>query len=510
VINKGAAMKKGDRDIQEAFNSMLRTDYIPINDAKKLAKLSEYYIDYFGYLPQIIDETDQLIVGRRGTGKTTLLYRALIECVNSWKFRNPSDAKQRTLGVYIDLSKCHSLSEQDDEAERNFEQIFATELYESLKAELIRNWPALNNNRSLIPDFFLKNKLDTNAVLEEIAGIIKSGIPRSTSKITKRKLSTDLAEEVSDTEEDKIDVDLKGPKGSVSAGRKKTTRDARRVDVEDEVTHRLMISDILRSLGQLREKAKISHIILLVDEFSALSENNQRKFTTLLRKILGNHNGVYVKLCAITDNYKLGSSIIVQRDIFEMCLDFDRYVELNDSVNSAFDSLGELAEKLVSGRLKAFAKMTPNMIFENPQQTWILLSKACIAIPRTIGIILKHAHQKSISQSKTKIRISDIEAGIRSASKAYLNQFDGVSGVIIPAYHADIQSKLVEFLNGQKKKGDPGTCFFLVKSQYEERLKYLNMFFLVHLITRSRTTKKEKTSRNLYMLDYGLCLQHNI
>jgi len=72
------------RNIEDAFNSMLRTDYIPLRDTSKLKRLSRYYVDYFGYLRQIVGESDQLVIGRRGTGKTTLLYRGLIECIHSW------------------------------------------------------------------------------------------------------------------------------------------------------------------------------------------------------------------------------------------------------------------------------------------------------------------------------------------------------------------------------------------------------------------------------------------
>ena len=35
-------------NIAEAFNSMLRTDYISLNDMEKLSLLSRYYVDYFG------------------------------------------------------------------------------------------------------------------------------------------------------------------------------------------------------------------------------------------------------------------------------------------------------------------------------------------------------------------------------------------------------------------------------------------------------------------------------
>jgi GH24 family phage-related lysozyme (muramidase) len=67
--------------VDDAFNSMLRADYIPLKDTAKLSLLAQYYVDYYGFLNQILSESDQLIVGCRGTGKTTLLYRALVRTI---------------------------------------------------------------------------------------------------------------------------------------------------------------------------------------------------------------------------------------------------------------------------------------------------------------------------------------------------------------------------------------------------------------------------------------------
>ena len=89
------------------------------------------------------------------------------------------------------------------------------------------------------------------------------------------------------------------------------------------VSYRLTIADILKVIDELRDAAGIPAVILFVDEFSSLGEDLQRRFTTLLKSLLGNHSGLFVKLCAITDNYTLGSAIILQRDLFEVSLDFD-------------------------------------------------------------------------------------------------------------------------------------------------------------------------------------------
>jgi hypothetical protein len=42
------------------------------------------------------------------------------------------------------------------------------------------------------------------------------------------------------------------------------------------------------------------------------------------------------------------------------------------------------------------------------------------------------------------------------------------------------------------------------------RLKYLSMCFVIHLLTKGRTTKKDKSARSLYCIDYGVCLENNL
>ncbi|MGA2114936.1 MAG: hypothetical protein ABSH56_09330 [Bryobacteraceae bacterium] len=118
--------------VDDAFNSMLRTDYIALRDTAKLNLLAEYYVDFYGFLRQVLSESDQLIVGRRGTGKTTLLYRSLVECTRSWNPEQPGVAKPRTLAIYIDLNKCQALSDIQADQFAEFEHVFASEFCDAV------------------------------------------------------------------------------------------------------------------------------------------------------------------------------------------------------------------------------------------------------------------------------------------------------------------------------------------------------------------------------------------
>lgn len=95
------------QNIRNAFQSILRSDYISISEIEQLEQLSEYYVDFYNNVPTVLQEQDSFICGRRGTGKTTLLMRAYYECLKntSPKIKNKESilGDKKILPVYIDL-----------------------------------------------------------------------------------------------------------------------------------------------------------------------------------------------------------------------------------------------------------------------------------------------------------------------------------------------------------------------------------------------------------------------
>ena len=506
-------------NISEAFNSMLRADYISLNDMEKLNLLSRYYVDYFGVLPEVLSDTDQLIVGRRGTGKTTLVYRAFVGCMESWNKEHPENIapKARTLGIYVDLSKCQYIDDVPDGDFAAFEHAFVSEVCDAIGDQLTRFWPALAQE----PGFFAKlfraaecNQVaEVRGVLDRIGQLLREGLPRvvdQSAPIQAKDVTSstqtraaELGGSINPTEASVATKLNEGKSDSQSAERSYSTR----------TSYRLTVSDILRILGDLREKAQLSGTYLFIDEFSALSTELQRRFSTLLKKLLGSHAGVFVKLCAITDKYTLGSSIILQRDLFELSLDLDAFVERSHSLNDAMDGLREYSEKIVRSRLQAYSCPPPEEVFDELDETYKLLSKSAMGVPRTLGIVLKQAWSRSRQGQARKIRKSDITYGVRYASTAYLNQLIGAArdGVAIPAFHVDMWNALVTRAQQEKTKvPEAAASHFLILTRNEQMLSMLNMFFLVHLLTKGRTTKKERSTRSLYCFDFGICEENNL
>lgn len=501
-------------NIEDAFNSMLRTDYIPLRDTSKLESLSRYYVDYFGYLRQIVGESDQLVVGRRGTGKTTLFYRGLIECIHSWNPSFESKAKKRTLAIYLDLSKCHTLSDTSANDFIEFEHVFVTELVDSIHEELLRNWPSLKEEPGIFGRIFsreeTKRQKHSAVALKRLSTIITAGIPRTEEESAPRKIRKKEIESTSQGSQAGAGVTEKGASISANLSEAASSLSEYETEKTTSVRSRLSIADVLRVLGELRDACSISHIIVLVDEFSSLSSDLQRRFSTLLRKILGNHSGVYLKISAITDNYSLGSSIILQRDIFQISLDLDAFVERSGTLNAAMGGLRDFSKDLIATRVMEYANITPEDLFDDPEESWTELSRSAMGVPRTIGIALKQAFYRCLQSGRPRIRKSDIEYGIKYATKAYQDQYFGACGVAIPSYCEAIWNNIIDRAIEERSKVDAPCSHFMVLPKNEEKLRFLNMFFLIHLITKGRTTKKEKLSRSLYVLDYGSCLENNL
>ncbi len=305
-----------DTRLEDAFNSMLRADYIPLRDTAKLDLLSQYYVDYFGYVRQVLAENDQLIVGRRGTGKTTLLYRSLVDCRRSWNPDEDVQCKPKTLGIYLDLGKCQSLSDVESSVFDEFEHVFLSELREAIEEEIVRSWPAVEDHPGLLQRLFkpdeVKSAKETATALKELVEVIQTGVARRVDLSG----SVSVRKKESDKRSASLGIVAKGGQDGISVQGKSNLGVEHASEAESSgsysVDYRLTVPDVLRVLGRVIQAADASSIIIFVDEFSSLSEELQRRFTTLLRKILGNQEGIFIKLCAITDNYSLGSSIILQ------------------------------------------------------------------------------------------------------------------------------------------------------------------------------------------------------
>ncbi|MBB1364723.1 hypothetical protein H5125_21550 [Shewanella sp. SR44-4] len=125
--------------LRSAFDSILRADYITLDNLSELGDLEEYFIDFFGILQSLLQKQDNFVSGRRGTGKTTNLLRGYYECLKSiapkLKDKNRLISQGKVLPIYIDLSTCNDLFDSNNELDL-IEIHFIRQIIESLKKQL--------------------------------------------------------------------------------------------------------------------------------------------------------------------------------------------------------------------------------------------------------------------------------------------------------------------------------------------------------------------------------------
>mgnify|MGYP000056627172 FL=1 len=126
-----------------------------------------------------------------------------------------------------------------------------------------------------------------------------------------------------------------------------------------------------------------------MDEFSDLTDDEQEKFSNLLKKLLGSKNNVFFKVGTITDRFYFGKDIIIGRDIYPIYLDLSDFVERYGGIVAASKELINYTEKLLQKRLESFAgELTMNDIFKgNKSEILRRISREAMGVPRTIGLI---------------------------------------------------------------------------------------------------------------------------
>ena len=486
------------QSVRDTFQSILRADYISISEVNQLEELNEYYVDFFKVLPKVLQSQDSYVNGRRGTGKTTLLMRAYFECMKTISplVRTESDILKgkKILPLYIDLSQCKEMfTDNSENIEYNFVNKIVYELSNQLSTIFKQNRIHLfKKDHSKSEDF------------EYIEQCIKEGL------VLKSRHNNIKAEQSVETENSvKSDISLT----SVAIEGKMTEAIDKKTQYDIEEVRSYNVQEFLGSLGKIRKDSGLDAIYIFVDEFSDLDEDEQEKFSMLLKKLLGSKNNIFFKVGTITDRYYFGKDIIIGRDIYPISLDLSDFVEKYGGVVAASKELCEYTKELITQRLKVYGdSATIEDIFKgNINEILRRISIEAMGVPRTIGMILQNAlSQAELKQDKC-IQLKEIGVGIKETRKVYFKQFQGaVQKKAIPGYYMDMWNSLLKRALEEKTKHPkrPASHFMIDPI----RKKYLNTFcenFMVHCLEDSRASKYGG-NYVLYSLDFDICNENSI
>lgn len=453
------------------------------------------YLEYYAgleTLDKVISIKDQIIYGRRGTGKTHLL-KALQEKLLA--------DDQKYLPVYIDLRTFKPTLESDNDL------YYALIIFQEIVVEVLKC--VYVNLDYLYQEYTVEQqKIIIDPQRRKILALLEKFNRSFDGKsFTKMGETGFRVNEVK-----KLATNLKIAKIPELFGSKEVNKE---IESEDEKIKYISFSDMSDAISQLLEAVDIDRIFCLLDEWSEIPETSQYILAEFLKRTFVPKK-VTLKIAAIPNRTQLISENRIGLedggDIFGFPLD-NRYIyELYPEITKAFFNEllykqlylmdPQLYEIFYDNKEKRPVHNFINIFLANQALREILIASA--GIPRDFLNIFISAY--NIFFTKTNNRHL-VVADIRNATVEWYG-VDKKKTVDANSNAKLLLDKIINDILITKKR-----CHFLIPEKYE-KVKELNDLIdlrVIHLRKRGISHKGNKgVVYNVYYLDYACYTSTNL
>ena len=453
------------------------------------------YLEYYAgleTLDKVISIKDQIIYGRRGTGKTHLL-KALQEKLLA--------DDQKCLPVYIDLRTFKPTLESDNDL------YYALIIFQEIVVEVLKC--VYVNLDYLYQEYTVEQqKIIIDPQRRKILALLEKFNRSFDGKsFTKMGETGFRVNEVK-----KLATNLKIAKIPELFGSKEVNKE---IESEDEKIKYISFSDMSDAISELLEAVDIDRIFCLLDEWSEIPETSQYILAEFLKRTFVPKK-VTLKIAAIPNRTQLISENRIGLedggDIFGYPLD-NRYIyELYPEITKAFFNEllykqlylmdPQLYEIFYDNKEKRPVHNFINIFLANQALREILIASA--GIPRDFLNIFISAY--NIFFTKTNNRHL-VVADIRNATVEWYG-VDKKKTVDANSNAKLLLDKIINDILITKKR-----CHFLIPEKYE-KVKELNDLIdlrVIHLRKRGISHKGNKgVVYNVYYLDYACYTSTNL
>ena len=527
----------------DSLKKSRRADLSDINNDDSI--IEELYVDPLDsdfVLKSCLRPNTTMLIGRKGTGKSTIIARLQHE------YRKDNDK----LSLYIDVK---TIFEQS----RNF-------TYDS------------NKYKDLITSADLEKYLIYKTFLKQIIGQIKSELKTNTFKFflasiskifgpDKKTFEFELENIFNEIEKDEfIDIQIlkekninqanqhnnekinsknlttkidfnpssltAGSSGSFSSQNSTIDNNSLEEKYSEILLKCFNPTVILTNIKSLMTKIGIKYTVICLDDFSEIEERAMKVFVDTIISPLNNWSDEFFKfkIAAYPGRIYLGD--IDPQKIEQIRLD---YYDLYQSrrVTDIQAEAQKSIKKLLTKRVAYFSKKTPEYFFDTSKTSldnyYKLLFDITSSVPRNVGWILWYAYQSSISKDQL-ITLRDLEI----ASEKYFNDsilpYFSQNKFMREPFNIKLEKyHLKEFLENiifasksnkkeiptleskifQEDKSKPPTSHFYVNNSLEEIISSLELHFFI----TKYNEQKDQDSQNVmsfFSLNYGLCMKEDI
>ena len=507
-----------------------------IDDATGQSTLAELYCDPLpaqGLSNRINSANTTLIVGRKGTGKSTVFQ----------KLQHDVRKSNDRLTAYIDIKTIWDSSQVDVGLQERVAAIdFAL--------------PPATIQRMLMYRTFLSNVVEEikreldKRLKESIVARIKNAFTGRLDDL-KKELDSFQSEYSDDNfvrilgvktlglkehrEAKQSQATIYGLKGAASpsnasfeasAEQKSTDEHGQAQDAHfsDVLLNVFDPAGLIRKLKTVLEKAAIRHLYLLIDDFSELPEDAMKIVVDVLLAPMNNLSDEFVKLKIAAYPGRIYLGAIDRTKIDEVYLDLFKLYGSSD-ITKLEESGKDFTYRLISQRISHFCGGDPVRFFDkNSDEAFRQLFNAGLCNPRILGHILVYLHESHVTSDKT-IGVRAIGDAAKKFYEEKVESYFQTGRFLQEAFNErssifSLKELLESFVQRARElrrhtssvfskiSSTPPTSHFHIPTQYESLLTTLELnFFLTKYFEMS---DREGRKVAVYAMNFGLCDKYTI
>lgn len=478
------------------------------------------------------------LLGRKGTGKSTIFARAQSEIRR----------QNQNISVYVDVKSLYDLLAADDVSMSNIgEATIHPSIMQSHRlrktflgavlADLLNEIEESFERLSLYDRWIGKRREynDVRQAIEKLRGDVKKGKLTEEEVPILRMISTKTRERAQQTERQESNADLSGKADltavSAAGQLKESAFEETLADNEvyqsysDAVLRSFPYEEIVRQVRDLLDEIGMKRLIVFFDDFSELSWLNQRLFVDVILAPLNNASSENIKLKVAAYPGRVYYGTIDPGKIDTINLDFYVLYKSQD-LQATEASAVDYSNRLLRQRFSAFeADITTYLDSGLSVDDFMrLLFETTFNVPRLMGYILHHCYLDRVSQGEP-ITLSSVRlAAQKYYEQVLLRYFDRMNRFALEPFERKLdrqnQQDLLRAIideakttrrrinsgevGGEYFKGlrNPPVSHFAVNPSMEKVLSSLEMNFLISKYHTLRDKDRKEVS--IYALHYGL------
>lgn len=533
------------KNFNKAIQSLRLYRRYEVLDRKSNDILDQIYVDPIkndAVLNLCLKDNTTVLVGRKGTGKSTIFMRMqnelrkskeIMTCYIDVKTIFDNAKRNYTTINYLQLK--NSKETEVYSLQRQFILDFISELIDEIKKNYISVIESIKGKlgiSSKLTDSIqrleeIKSRIQNNSHLENIELQTLQNIEQLVKgeQVSRNEISGSTKISVAQTS---VDLNLGLEENNFSKNSEGSEQKYNRI-----FARIFEITNLVEEIKEILEGLSMKRLYLILDDYSEIDQKSLTMFADLIVNTLNNTSDNYIKLkiAAYPGRVELGE--LDRQKIDVRYLDYYQ-LYANEKRDEMELAAIDYTRRIIETRLKIYTDHGLEYYFDTDKasiEVYLkLIFKMTLNVVRHIGLILDYAQDYSVAQGK-KITISDLNEAAKRFYNERLSLFFEESKSAQMAYDERVEIfQLEELLKSIVKREkeiktsirtskykaqifdsdrtNPYTSHFYILKNAEYMLASLELNFFVSKYNEMTSKTGEKVS--IYALNYGLCLNENI